>query len=247
MCTLILAWRAFSAAPVVVAANRDEAADRPSRPPGDWGGDPRIVAPRDALAGGTWIGHNDAGVFAGISNRWMDRELEAERSRGLLVADVLRRRSVPGAADVVEDAVAETAYDGFNLLVADGDRATLLEWDGRLTTTGLAPGVHVLTNAGFDDEFRVPGGRAGPARRQAETARTVRRRLEPEPDESAGEWLDRAAGVLADHEVGACVHGDGYGTRSSSLIALSSDGPPTYRYADGPPCETPFVPVNGQS
>ncbi|ELK45622.1 hypothetical protein D320_21146, partial [Haloferax sp. BAB-2207] len=74
MCTLILAWQVFEDAPVVVAANRDEQLGRPAEPPRRWenGDGPAIVAPRDAEAGGTWVGYNDAGVFVGITNRWVE-------------------------------------------------------------------------------------------------------------------------------------------------------------------------------
>lgn len=247
MCTLILAWRVFADAPVVVAANRDEAVDRPSTPPERRDGDPVVVAPRDGRAGGTWVGYNEAGVFVGVSNRWTDRDLPAGRSRGLLVADALGQRSTDDVAGAVEDALVTDRYEGFNLLVADAESAVILEWDGRLSVTELDPGLHVMMNAGYDDAFRLPGTYADAARGQERTARAVRRTLAVEPDETAAGWLDRAAAVLADHEHGVCVHGDGYGTRSSSLIALHVDGTATYQYADGPPCETPFEPVNGQS
>ncbi|MDR9382369.1 MAG: NRDE family protein, partial [Natronomonas sp.] len=54
MCTLIVAWRVFDDAPVCVAANRDEATDRPSSPPRVREGDRPVLAPRDERAGGTW-------------------------------------------------------------------------------------------------------------------------------------------------------------------------------------------------
>jgi len=252
VCTLIIAWRVLADAPVVVAANRDEATDRPSTPPAPWAGAPRIVAPRDERAGGTWIGYNEAGLFVGISNRWSDEQLPAGRSRGLLVADALGQESAESAAGVVEDALAADPYDGFNLVLADADVAMLLQWGGRLDVTEFDPGVHVVMNAGFDEQFRAVEARRDAARHQAENARSVRAALRPDPDEDAEAWLDRAGAVLGGHDFGVCVHGDGYGTRSSSLLALYPDGTATFRYADGPPCETPFEsvvrrPAEGQS
>jgi hypothetical protein len=98
------------------------------------------------------------------------------------------------------------------------------------------------------DAFAPPECHPDPDRAvaQAENARTVRGALTPEPGADAGAWLDRAAAVLADHEFGVCVHGDDYGTRSSSLIRLGdADGglDARYLFADGPPCETPYRPV----
>lgn len=119
MCTLTIAWQVFDDAPVVVAANRDEGFDRPSEPPAKIEDDPAVVAPRDAKAGGTWIGYNEYGLFVGITNRWVTG-LEGERSRGLLVRDALRQESAEAALELVEDAVNAHEYEGFNLVVADG-------------------------------------------------------------------------------------------------------------------------------
>jgi uncharacterized protein with NRDE domain len=252
VCTLTLAWQVFPDAPVVVAANRDERSDRPSEPPERTGTDPAVVAPRDAEAGGTWIGYNDAGLFVGITNR-PTRGTPAERSRGLLVDDALREPDARAAVSLVERAVDAHGYDGFNLVLADAEGAFLVEWDGDLWTTRLGPGVHVVVNSGaalgggghVADAFVVPDGPAARAERateRADDARAVRAALTPEPGETSGAWLDRAGAVLADHDYGVCIHADGYGTRSSSLLRLGDTR--EYRFADGPPCETPYRPVD---
>ena len=245
MCTLTLAWQVFPDAPVVVAANRDEAVDRPSEPPSVVERDPGVVAPRDAEAGGTWIGYNERGLFVGVTNRWTDADLAGERSRGLLVRDALRQPDAEAAARLVERAVRETEYAGFNLVVADANAAVLLEWDGRLRLTQFDPGVHVVVNVGADGRFSIPKHRPEAGEAQAENARRVREALAPDPGETAASWRDRAAAVLADHSFGVCVHEDGYGTRSSSLVTVGREGG-TYRFADGPPCETPYRRVESQ-
>jgi len=255
VCTLVLAWQVFGDTPVAVAANRDESVDRPSEPPAirEWGA--RVVAPRDEEAGGTWIGYNDHGVFAGITNRWLADPIDGERSRGRLVRDVLGRESADAAVRFVERAVEAGAYDGFNLVVADADAALYLEWDGRLAVRTLASGVHVAVNVGVDGSYAIPSHRQEAGDAQARNADRVRAAVQPEPGEAADSWLDRVASIVADHEYGVCVHREGidpdtgeryaFGTRSSSLIALGASGP-TYRFADGPPCRTAFRPVEGQ-
>ena len=264
MCTLTLAWQTFADAPVVVAANRDEALDRPSEPPArvPAGDGPGFVAPRDAEAGGTWIGVNDAGVFVGITNRWVtvdhdlghdgddegdsDDEGGGERSRGLLVRDALGAASAEEATRLVEAELREHRYDGFNLVLADADAAVLVEWDGRARVRNLSPGVHVVVNVGVDGEFFEPERRPEAGPEQADNARRVREALRPEPGEAVDGWLDRAAAVLADHDYGVCVHDDAgrYGTRSSSLVTVHGDGRVDYRFAPGPPCETAYEPVD---
>ncbi|RQG91729.1 hypothetical protein EA462_06475 [Natrarchaeobius halalkaliphilus] len=241
MCTLTLAWQVFEDAPVAVAANRDEALERDSLPPAVYRTDPLVVAPTDAAAGGTWIGYNEFGVFAGITNGWTDADLAGERSRGLLVADVLEAESVLAANAVLSDAVAADEYDAFNLVIADAEDAVCYRWDGHLDRTAFDPGVHVVVNAAVDDEVVVPPSRPDAAREQARNARRVRRALSvdtTDPGEPVEAWLERAGSVLADHEYGVCLHEDGFGTRSSSLIALG--GTSTYRFAPGPPCRTSY-------
>ncbi|WP_132058406.1 NRDE family protein [Halorussus amylolyticus] len=253
MCTLVFAWQVFDETPIAAAANRDEALGRPSRPPGVLDESPRVVAPRDEEAGGTWIGYNDAGVFVAITNRRResseDRDnhgenrddrsedtdgsgFDADRSRGLLVRDALRERSARDALALVRNELAAREYDGFNLVVADADDATLLEWDGVLRATHFDPGVHVVVNDGYDDA--------------APKAVRIREAISPDPetgDSDDDAWFDRAKSVLRDHDLGACVHGDGYGTRSSSLVAIDATGRGRYWFADGPPCETEYEAV----
>ncbi|WP_128904426.1 NRDE family protein [Halorubrum amylolyticum] len=267
MCTLTLAWRTFGDAPIALAANRDEALDRPSEPPAlrgiddgdsedggdgdsdgdgdDTGGGDLYVAPRDAEAGGTWIGLSASGVVAAVTNRWLDADREGDRSRGLLVRDCLTADSAEAAVRAVERDLESRSYDGFNLVLADGDAAFLLSYDGGLAITRLDPGVHVVGNVGGVvngvGRFAVPDRRREFAAERADSARAVAAALAPEPGESGAAWLDRASETLADHEYGACLHGDGFGTRSFTRIRIApgSGTPPEFAYADGPPCETP--------
>ena len=241
VCTIVLAWQVFPDTPVAFGANRDERLDRPSEPPRErqWGA--RVLAPADEEAEGTWVGYNEHGVLAAITNRWVDADLAAERSRGLLVRDAFGHQNAESAAQAVEQAIREAEYDGFNLLLVDEDAAVLLEWDGQLAVRTLEPGVHVVVNVGADGDYLIPGHRPEVGERQAASADRLRDHLQVEPGEDAETWLDRAADAIGDHDFGVCVHGDGFGTRSSSLVTLGADR--TYRFADGPPCETPYRPV----
>jgi len=241
VCTLVLAWQVFDDSPVVVAANRDEALGRPSEPPSVYQSTPRTIAPRDSEAGGTWIGYNEHGLCIGITNRWVD--LDGQRSRGQLVADCLTRSSAAAAIDHVREATAVGDYAGFNLVIADREQAALLEWDGELRVTDFDPGIHVVVNVGADGGFFEPPARPAVGRQQAANAAAVREALQRVSEESRDAWLDRAKAVLGDHEFGVCVHGDGFGTRSASLIVLTEtdDGyADQYWFADGPPCRTAF-------
>jgi len=238
VCTLILAWQVFADAPVVAAANRDEALDRPSEPPAlrEWGR--RVLAPRDAEAGGTWLGVNEHGVVVVLTNRWLEEPVEGERSRGLLVRDALGATTAEDAARTVEHELDERRYDGFHLVAADATAAVLVQNDALRDVTTLEPGVHVVTNVGANGTYTIPKRREEAGRRQAANADAVATALQPEPGERSGEWTRRARALLGDHDYGVCVHGDTFGTRSASLITVGERI--GYEYADGPPCETAF-------
>lgn len=242
MCTFTLAWQTFEDAPVVVAANRDEQFGRPTESPArrEWGA--TVVAPADKEAGGTWLGYNEYGVLVALTNRWAAEELPGERSRGLLVRDALGARTAEDAARVVERELDERQYDGFNLVLADENAAILIEWNGGRQVRTLDPGVHIVVNVGADGDYTIPPHRQEAGERQATSADAVRAALWPEPGEQSREWLDRASDIISDHEYGVCVHGDGFGTRSSSLIRLTGNDV-TWEFADGAPCQTDYEPV----
>ena len=242
MCTLIFAWRVFEGTPIAAAANRDEALGRPSLPPRVLDADAGIVAPQDEEAGGTWVGYNDAGLFVAVTNRRADTD--GERSRGLLVRDALAQESAQEAVSFVRSELADREYAGFNLVVADAversstssrtpsenaGEATLLEWDGVLRSTHFDPGVHVVVNEGPDGAVRK--------------ADRIREAVRPDSDSTVDDWFDRAKEVLRNHDLEVCVHEEGYGTRSSSLVAIEADGTARYWFADGKPCETEYEAV----
>lgn len=229
VCSLLLAWQVIEGTPVAIAANRDEAYDRPARGPRLLCAEPKVIAPVDERAGGTWLGVNDRGLVVAIANRRDGPE--GERSRGQLVRDVLTSDSADEGRAFLASVLGEHTYAGFHLLLVDPVDAFYVTWDGTLDGHELTAGVHVLDNAGFDEAAGIP--------------RTVRGHLEVRPGESPETWLERAVDVLADHELGLCRHGDDFGTVSTSTVAVDTNGDHdvSFRYADGPPCETPFEDV----
>ena len=228
MCTLAVAFQADRRWPVVVAANRDERLGRSAE---GWGlreppGAPRYAAPRDLLAGGTWIGLSARGVFAAVTNYHSGAGADpARRSRGDLVGKALRHASADAAREALrrEDAAA---YNPFHLLVADAKRAFLWRYDGDgAALDDLEAGLHVVTEHAPDDSG--PRGAA------------VRSRWPLDHDLSALRQL------LAVHDAGpaaTCIHRDPlYGTRSSSVLRLagSLDASDLWT-SDGRPCASPF-------
>ncbi len=241
MCTLILRLRPESDWPLVLAGNRDELRSRPALPPGrHWPEHPGIVAGRDLLAGGSWLGLNDEGVVAVVLNREGTLGPAPGRSsRGELVLRALDfHRAVEAAASLQR--VDPEEYRPFNLLVADRSGAWWLRHaaDARgIIAREIPPGLHMLTSRELDDP-RHPRIRLWleRLRRMPELARDP-------PDRAA--WQAVLASREEDGGPLAAMNLDlgDFGTTSSHLLALPREGRPEFRYADGPPDQVPFEAV----
>ena len=230
MCTLIVFHHCFADAQLVIAANRDEYLDRPAEPPAlrTWQGR-AVLAPRDARAGGTWLGINDAGVFAGITNRPTSSPDVSRRSRGLLVADALAAGSAAEAAARLV-ALPARAYNPFNLLVCDAADAFVVVYEEKPALRRLSAGPHVIGN-GDPDSRRLPK-----VARLLDEAESIARG-------SAEQALSALEGTCAAHgHAGSpleatCIHAGPYGTRSSTLMRRTRrPEQDVFRFADGPPC-----------
>jgi hypothetical protein len=233
VCTLVLAHRHFKGAPLVVAANRDEFLARPASGPRVRGAQPRVLSPRDELAGGTWLGLNEHGLFVGITNRYGAPPDPRRRSRGLLVDQSLRARDSRSLHRELST-LAATEYNPFHLMYADGE-AAFVTWSNGVERHQyeVAPGLHVITerSLGADDRgrtellerlFRAEAGQGAPSSERMRALLAVHG-----PD---GEPL-----------AGSCIHADamGYGTRSSFVYV--SGARPRAIWAEGHPCTAPFA------
>src|SRR5215510_9299629 len=100
--------------PVIIAANRDEHFDRPTAPSALWSTNPKILAGKDLLAGGTWLGVNEHGLVVGILNRRSSGgpdPINKTRSRGLFCLDLLSLKSAANARVFVDPSEAWIAYN----------------------------------------------------------------------------------------------------------------------------------------
>jgi len=145
MCLIALAWRAHPASRLIVAANRDEYFARPSAPAGFWDDHRGVLAGRDLEAGGTWLGITLEGRFAALTNyRNPADQRSGAPSRGALVSGFLTGKA--GPADYAKQVELEAAaYNGFSLLVGDGDSLWFISNRGGRASR-VRPGVHGLSN-----------------------------------------------------------------------------------------------------
>ena len=255
MCTLAIFREVAPGLPLIVAANRDEflvrAADAPSVLPDV----PGVVAGRDREAGGTWLGaRRDGGALvAGLLNRRVAgaaaTSIPGSRSRGLLCLDALSGLDVESALAAIDPArgvgPALTEYSRFNLLLADRSRAVVVDngSGSEVRHTELGQGLSVLTNLDVNDP-RCPRLASAVPRFEAVADRF-----------RAGVQVKDLVGLLQpllgshvssldpsefDELSRLCIHTDGYGTRSSTILAYDDAGRLHYFHADGPPCQARF-------
>ena len=253
MCTLALYFQIFADYPVVVAANRDEYLNRPSTPPVVLQPSPWIFGGKDLSAGGTWLGVNAQGLVAGMLNRQTPQPADpARRSRGLLSLDALQAPSARQAATSIQRQPADR-YNPFNLLLVDSQAAYVVYPAERtIRVQQLQPGVHLLTNMNLNDpecpkiahsfqHFQSVAEKMIAAAESSFSLTELFRLLHERLADHATPLDPRAE----DPRNGLCIHLDGYGTCSSTLLAYSARQHRfIYHFAPGAPCQTDYSEVS---
>lgn len=98
LCLILFAYRMHPVYQLVMAANRDEFYARPTAPIDYWTDHPHVLAGRDLLRNGTWMGVTNSGRFAALTNyRDPAEQTEDKRSRGQLVSSYLVGNESPQA------------------------------------------------------------------------------------------------------------------------------------------------------
>lgn len=145
---MAMAWQLHPSLPLVLAANRDEFHDRESAPMAWWEGQ-GILAGRDLRAGGTWLGLNQRGRMALLTNvREPGRQQPQLPSRGSLVPLWLQE---PLAAPEMTAQLEAVSVNGYNLLGIDLIGSQAHYWSNRHGHRhGLPPGLYGLSNAALD-------------------------------------------------------------------------------------------------
>jgi hypothetical protein len=150
VCTLIVKWDPGSRQPLLVGANRDENPKRSSEPFAFRQGG--ILCPLDVRKG-TWIGVNQQGVFAALTNLDCENPNRGRASRGLLVLECLHQSDALDAVQSIIRMLTAGIYNAFNLLVADNRHMLAVIGYGssrRIEIRHFDPGLHVATGWGVD-------------------------------------------------------------------------------------------------
>jgi uncharacterized protein with NRDE domain len=230
MCLLAMLYRAVDGAPLLVAANREEAYARGGTPPALWAEPRAVVAGVDPKAGGTWLGVNAHGLLVAVTNRKLSHPPERPRSRGLLVRDLLATPDALAAADHAARELSAGRYAGCNLVLADSRRALVILAGDWLRVRLLPPGAHAVTTHDLND----PNDPRGLFAREWLSRR-------PYADADAA-LADLRALCARSAEPAIVAHGPEGGTVSGCLLDLRESLAASRLWAaDGPPDRTPYV------
>lgn len=227
MCIVFVAIQQHPRYPLIIAANRDEFYQRPTRPSQFWPDSPSILAGQDLQAGGSWMGVTHNGYLAALTNiRDPSKETGNAKSRGELVIDYLQQQE-----DVEKYTVTlsqgRTSYNGYNLLYGHWQQlAVYNNFEDKLTL--LAPGVHGLSNA----QINTPWPKIIDGTQTLADYISSNHSLDPEklfqllanedkapidklPDTGVPiEWEERLSSIF--------IRSEDYGTRSSTLLLVDN-------------------------
>ncbi len=227
MCIAFLAVDSHPRYPLIVLANRDELFARPTLAMASWEGRPTIIAGRDLQAGGTWLGVNELGHLALLTNYREPAEVTRDGpSRGALVSGYLS-----GELGDFETYLREhgATYAGFNIIFGPWRR--LLHFSNRGPGfTALGSGLHGLSNALLNTPWpKVTRGkellREALAGEEVEVERlfellddSVPAREEELPETGLSKSLEQRLSSIRLPAQGP------YGSRSATILLVDEDG-----------------------
>lgn len=232
MCIAVFLWNPDAETPLLLAANRDEHFERPTRSM-HWWPQANVLAGRDIKADGAWLGVTRHGRFALITNiRDPAMRKAGAPSRGGIVRRYLEEAQSAGEFVGVLAATA-AHYEGFNLLCGsfgknDGRELWFLN-SAEATPRLLDAGLYALSNASLDTPWpkitRIKAGFRHALAERDQSAQNERLlRLLGNTTHVADRDLPQT-GVPLDWErklSSISVRREGYGTRASTLLRVGN-------------------------
>ena len=247
MCTLIIFYKMFHGYPVVALHNRYEKRGTLEHPPTIMEGRFRVLCPLDVRSGGTWIGFNERGLFAAVTDQHTALPVKAEKSRGELMLTVLRNfSSAENAANYLKDNFGR-GYKRGNFVVLDSEKGYHIIYDEKLIVRTMERGIHVITNLMAVPGIKIPYE----AIETFELAEVRRKRAVELAENVPVNGIEKAILVIkkiaADHGEGKsrksiCYHDEMDWTMTSSIIIAVSKNLINSKilYCKGNPCENLF-------
>ncbi|TMW73532.1 NRDE family protein [Alteribacter natronophilus] len=231
MCLIGVSMKQNNEFPFIMAANRDEFYERPTQKLHQWEDEPEILAGRDEVAGGTWMGMSQSGRIAALTNvREVPGHENPKKSRGNIVRDYLGDPLLPAEDFLGKLNEEATLYDGFNLLAGTPDKLHYVSNRSSSTET-LTKGIYGLSNGTLHSDWPkvryLKRGMAelGNSLSRAELTERLFSLLQeadpfPDkhlPDTGVGMELERMLSPLF-------IQAESYGTRCSTILLMDDSG-----------------------
>ena len=229
MCLILLAYQQHPEFPLILIANRDEHYQRPTQEAQYWEDYPEILGGRDLNHKGTWLGINQKGYFAAVTNyRSSIKERKTSCSRGLLVSDYLQGRV--GTENYIDSLISKKQkYGPFNLIAGNHDTLFFLS-SRENQPRKLTKGFYGISNGDIDSAWpkSEKGKRAlkievesGGFHEQSRLFSILSDTTVPAddslPDTGVGLELERQLGPVF-------IDMSEYGTRASTILMITNQG-----------------------
>ncbi|MGQ8363809.1 NRDE family protein [Glaciecola sp. 1036] len=228
MCILFIAVNQHKDYPLIIAANRDEFHARPTLASHWWQPESHLLAGKDEMASGSWMGINRRGNIAAITNiRAPGRERPNAVTRGKLVIDYLQQ-SPDFETYSTQLAATKDSYNGYNLLFGSFNNLYVYN-NFENAVQSLTTGVYGLSNAMLNTPWpKLDFGKQTLAEYcqsssplQKQHLFELLRNQTPAEDERLPktgvpiEWERKLSSIF--------IKTDDYGTRSSTVLLVDQD------------------------
>lgn len=232
MCLILFALNAHPQYSLVLAGNRDEFYERPTKRAHFWQEHPHILAGKDLKAGGTWMGISKVGRFSAVTNfRELPLEPYKEKSRGVLPLNFLANGYDPQQY-LAEKSREDKLFAPYNVLV--GNSRELFYYSNKVENISkIDSGVHGLSNHLLNTNWpKVQKGKADLATWIDNANSKPEELFEILSNKSlAADHLLPNTGVEKDWErklSAMFIESPDYGTRMTTVLLVSRTGEVSY-------------------
>ncbi|XP_029018600.1 transport and Golgi organization protein 2 homolog isoform X2 [Betta splendens] len=227
---------------LILAANRDELYNRPSKAADFWGTNSDILSGLDlecGKEGGSWLGISKRGKLGALTNYMEGRPNPDAQGRGFLVSNYLVDKDLDSYAYLKKVSADGHLYNGFNLITAEfkakQDIVCYYGNRGSPEPIHLKPGIYGLSNSLLDTPWKklLQGKRhfTSVVNNQSLSSEGLVQELlnilnneelnVPDPvQESQGDGYSKP---LMQALSAVCVRSPHYGTRTNTIILIDSE------------------------
>ncbi|CAG5920129.1 transport and Golgi organization protein 2 homolog isoform 1-T3 [Menidia menidia] len=233
---------------LILAANRDELYNRPSKAADFWGTNAEILSGLDqeyGKEGGSWLGINKWGKLAAITNYMEGRPNPDAQGRGFLVSNYLMDKDVDSYSYLKKVSTEGHLYNGFNLITAEfkAKQDTVCYYGNRGSPEPIRlnpAGIYGLSNSLLDTPWKklLHGKRhfSSVVSDQSLSSEGLVQELlnvlnneelnTPDPvQETQGDGYSKP---MIQALSAVCVRSPHYGTRTNTIILIDAEGNVTF-------------------